>query len=653
MKPLGTLRGVVERVILPMCDAVHHANHKEGVLHRDVTPTNVLVDGQDLRPYLIDFGVCTLLEAKNPHLKDLPSEASLSLSGGKRTVSGTLVFMPPEQIQGKADRRGDVWGLGALLHFLVTGEPPVAPAAHSTVPVAQRREGLTLLIEQAEREGNAAEAAEFRRKLEDLEAGRERTREEVALDVAKGVYKPRPAWVDPAFDAVIAKAMAVDPELRYRNAKELGQDLEAWLAGRTPLALAEQKGGTAHALYASRQTLKRWRWAARWPSLRSWRLAVGVIVWRDASAEREREECVAEARSALRRAVGHARDDRSVGRSSAGGRAVTVGVAMFAAPKAELVAEVERAAWALLEVAPRDAAALAELAWCTQMRAKRKGLDDLEQALEAIRTADRAGKDDEAADARARLRLRLSDLLPAAAEAVPHAWQRLLDDRRSVVLPALGSDAEARFHRVLPDGRLDEGRAAVEGENGLTPGRWVLALVRAGRRVHTPFEVPRPLERVEVAPATDPAAAARRHGLRAGRARAGAAGRDARGRRGLGGHRGDRRALRRLARHAGPRGAGAARAARDGLPGRGGAPSLAAARRALRASQGRPEEARGRRLAPRRAGLRPGGRSRRLPTAQEWAWAATGPFGASCALGALERLFGDVACLGPCRRGPT
>jgi formylglycine-generating enzyme required for sulfatase activity len=43
---------------------------------------------------------------------------------------------------------------------------------------------------------------------------------------------------------------------------------------------------------------------------------------------------------------------------------------------------------------------------------------------------------------------------------------------------------------------------------------------------------------------------------------------------------------------------------------------------------------------------------RRLPTAQEWAWAATGPFGAPCALGALERLFGDVACVGPEARGP-
>jgi serine/threonine protein kinase/formylglycine-generating enzyme required for sulfatase activity len=639
LKPLGTLRGVVERVILPMCDAVHHANLKEGVLHRDVTPTNVLVDGQDLRPYLIDFGVCTLLEAKNPHLKDLPSEASLSLSGGKRTVSGTLVYMPPEQIQGKADRRGDVWGLGALLHFLVTGEPPVAPAAHSTVPVAQRREGLTLLIEQAERQGDAAEAAEFRRKLADLEAGRERTREDVAMDVAKGVYKPRPAWVDPAFDAVIAKAMAVDPELRYRNAKELRQDLEAWLAGRPPLALAEQRGGTAHAIYASRQTLKRWRGPLAGAAALV-ALVVGVVLWRGASAERARETQVATARAALAAAKERA-DARTLLPSTLpdGGQVL---------PKPELVAEVERAAWALLDASPGDAEARAALDWCAQERHRLAGRAAVERALDAVRRADRAGDDAAAAAARAELRVRLLDV---AADATSERWTRLLEDKRRVTLPELGSDVDARFHAVLPDGRLGDGRAARSGSNDLTPGRWVLAWERSGRRVHTPFELTRALERLEVAPATDPLP------LPAGTVYVpGGRARGPLGETPVGAvvweatevtveryaawlaTLGPEEQEQRVPREAGFLG-GAGRPLWPRRDGRFTPP---------KSDLQKPVDA----ISCYDARAFAQAHARRLPSAQEWAWAATGPFGAVCALGPLERLFGPEACLGPTAASP-
>ena len=85
-------------------------------------------------PFVIDFGVSALLEKKNARLAHLDRELPVPLKGKGVHVTGTLVFMPPEQARGRADRRGDVWALGAMLHYLVTGEPPLRP------PVAARRQ---------------------------------------------------------------------------------------------------------------------------------------------------------------------------------------------------------------------------------------------------------------------------------------------------------------------------------------------------------------------------------------------------------------------------------------------------------------------------------------------------------------------------------
>jgi eukaryotic-like serine/threonine-protein kinase len=93
--------------------AIQYA-HDHGFLHRDVKPGNILVDAND-RPYLIDLGL-----AKSLELTDYTTLSGKAL--------GTAAYMSPEQASGaaKIDFRSDVYGLGATLFTLLTGRPPYA-----------------------------------------------------------------------------------------------------------------------------------------------------------------------------------------------------------------------------------------------------------------------------------------------------------------------------------------------------------------------------------------------------------------------------------------------------------------------------------------------------------------------------------------------
>jgi Protein kinase domain len=154
------------------------ATHARGLVHRDVKPSNVLLD-QDEHVYLADLGLTQRLEEQGAR------------AGENRSV-GTPAYLAPEQIEGQPiDERVDVYSLGCLLYECLTGEPPFA--ADSRLAVAW-----------AHLEEEPPSASERNPDLPE------------------------------AIDAVIRRGMAKAPEERYPTCAALIAEAEAALGLRQP-----------------------------------------------------------------------------------------------------------------------------------------------------------------------------------------------------------------------------------------------------------------------------------------------------------------------------------------------------------------------------------------------------------------------------------
>jgi len=111
---LGPERAV--KLMLDICAGVGVA-HRQGLLHRDLKPDNVIVsppahDGEDETAKVVDFGLAKVRDDVSP----------LTQTG---TLMGTLYYMSPEQCRGEElDARTDVYSLGAMLYEMLSGGPP-------------------------------------------------------------------------------------------------------------------------------------------------------------------------------------------------------------------------------------------------------------------------------------------------------------------------------------------------------------------------------------------------------------------------------------------------------------------------------------------------------------------------------------------------
>jgi TolB-like protein/Tfp pilus assembly protein PilF len=161
-------------LIAKIARIVHYA-HEHGILHRDIKPGNILLD-QEGEPHLTDFGLARLVESESTVTRTME-------------VLGTPSYMAPEQAVGNnaaISSLTDVYGLGAVLYQLLTGQPPFAGGT--------TYETIKLLLDTEPRQPR--------------------------------LLNPK---IDRDLSTICLKCLEKDSQRRYPSALALAEDIERWL----------------------------------------------------------------------------------------------------------------------------------------------------------------------------------------------------------------------------------------------------------------------------------------------------------------------------------------------------------------------------------------------------------------------------------------
>jgi serine/threonine protein kinase len=165
-----------------ICDAVAFA-HSHGVIHRDLKPQNIMV-GAFGEVLILDWGVAKELGRAVPHAAASERSDAASENSPGHTQAGTILgtqgYMAPEQARGETeciDERADVYALGAILFFLLTGRAPVdvSPLYHPRQldrSIPRPLEAICLKALAVERDQRYAGVTELSADIADFLAGR-------------------------------------------------------------------------------------------------------------------------------------------------------------------------------------------------------------------------------------------------------------------------------------------------------------------------------------------------------------------------------------------------------------------------------------------------------------------------------------------------
>ncbi|BBM86000.1 serine/threonine-protein kinase [Candidatus Uabimicrobium amorphum] len=155
-------------ILIEICDALAHAHHEQ-ILHRDIKPSNIMID-HDQKPKIMDFGLAKVFDR---------TQLDLSKTGD---VLGTVFYMAPEQLNGRAVLQSDIYSIGATMYEALT---------YRTVHQGDSFANLCLQI------------------------------------LTKDPIPPRQLNPDicPYFEAICLKCLQRKPEKRYHNFAQLKQEL--------------------------------------------------------------------------------------------------------------------------------------------------------------------------------------------------------------------------------------------------------------------------------------------------------------------------------------------------------------------------------------------------------------------------------------------